>query len=294
MRRAALVMVAVGLASATARGESLSTEHTDQYYAAHGGIIAGGLVATLGVSLVLGEHGPGLDLPGFAPDVAVRPNFSLAAARISDVTLGVAATTPLFAQASDGFTVEFGNASLVYGEAMAINLFVTNLTKHLVRRPRPYTHSTDPRVREFAKHQASDAHASFFSGHASISATAATAGSVLYALRTEDRVARHVMWGTEMALAGFTAGLRPRAGRHYPTDVLVGTAVGVTLGFVVPAAHRLELARLEPTELATGAGGLVAAYALAALLPFASAESGVSLLPLSLPSGGGAALTGAF
>lgn len=295
MRRGALVFFAFAVAPVVARGESLSTAHTDQYYLAHGGAIAGGLVASLGVSLALGEHGPGYDLRRFSPDIAARSNFSMAASGVSDVLLGVTATTPLFAQASEGFTVEFGNASIVYGEAMVMNVLITNLTKHLVRRPRPYTHSTDPRVREFAESQGSDANASFFSGHASISATAATTGSVLYAMRTDDRLARHVMWGTELALAGFTAGLRVRAGRHYPTDVLVGTAVGVTLGFVVPAAHRLELSRLQPTELATGAGGLVVAYALAAILPFGSAGSPkVSLMPESFPAGGGVKLAGVF
>jgi hypothetical protein len=164
--------------------------------------------------------------------------------------------------------------------------------------------------------QGSDAYASFFSGHSSITATAASTGSLLYAMRTDDLVARHLMWGLEFALAGVTAQLRVHAGRHYRTDIWLGTAVGLGIGFGVPALHGLEFSRLRATELLTGAGGLVLAHATGELVdlydrssretekkaprtgdPPPDAKAGTPtmfVLPLALPSGGGAQVVGTF
>jgi membrane-associated phospholipid phosphatase len=306
----AALCLSLALFSTKARAEPLSTKHTDNYYWLHGGLIAGGALATGAVSLIAGDPGPGWDLKPFRPDLLVRRNFSESASGTSDMLLALTASTTLFAQASDGFTIEFGNAALIYGEAMMANIFVTSLAKNIVRRPRPYTHAKDERVQEFAKRRGSDAYASFFSGHSSISATAATSGSLLYAMRTDDLVARHVMWGFELGLAGITAQLRVRAGQHYRTDIWLGTAVGLTIGFGVPALHRVELGRLRATEIVTGAGALVLAHATGELFDLydrsraeadgsqktATDSSGATwfVLPLALPSGGGAVISGSF
>ena len=45
------------------------------------------------------------------------------------------------------------------------------------------------------------------------------------------------MWGFELALAGATANLRTRAGRHFYSDVIVGAIVGAGVGFAVPRLH---------------------------------------------------------
>ena len=98
-----------------ARAESLSTPHTNEYYWLHGGLIAGGAIATGAVSLIAGDQVPGWDLKPFRPDLLVRRNFSQVAAGTSDMLLVFTVSSTFFAQASDGLTLELGNAALVYG-----------------------------------------------------------------------------------------------------------------------------------------------------------------------------------
>ena len=50
-----------------------------------------------------------------------------------------------------------------------------------------------------------------------------------------------------MTAAATTGYLRYAAGRHYPTDILVGAAMGAFVGYLVPSLHELE---------GDGAGGL--------------------------------------
>ena len=43
-----------------------------------------------------------------------------------------------------------------------------------------------------------------------------------------------------MAAAATTGYLRYAAGRHYPTDILAGAAMGAFVGYIVPSLHELE------------------------------------------------------
>ncbi len=52
--------------------------------------------------------------------------------------------------------------------------------------------------------------------------------------------ARPWVWGGCLAAAATTGYLRYAAGRHYPTDILVGAAMGAFVGYLVPSLHELE------------------------------------------------------
>jgi membrane-associated phospholipid phosphatase len=232
----------------------LEAHHGAGYYVAHGSLALGGF-AGAGLASLVAPPTPGIDpFPNFGPDVAVRANFNLGAARLSDFLLYSTIAIPALAQLYDGFEVPMANAELIYSEAHAANFLLTSITKFSVRRPRPYTHSSNPRVQEFARGQGEEAHLSFFSGHSSSSYTAAMSGSILFALRNPEAWASHTMFGLEFALATFTAQLRVRAGRHYRTDVWIGSLVGAGIGLSVPALHGLPLSRVQASEWATAAG----------------------------------------
>jgi membrane-associated phospholipid phosphatase len=253
--RAVGVAFACLVSHGPARAESLGERRPDGYYWAHGGLTLAGFAAT-GALLELGApRRPGQELfPHFAPDVAVEHELSASAADLSDRLLAFGIATPIAAQLSDGFDVRFANAGLVYLEAHSLNALLTTATKVIVRRPRPYTHSSDPAAVELARAQGSGAYVSFFSGHSSATYTSAMAGSILYSLRTDELWARHTLWGLEFASAALTAQLRVRAGRHFRTDVWVGSLVGAGVGLLVPAVHGLPLSRVRASEWVTGGG----------------------------------------
>jgi len=87
-------------------------------------------------------------------------------------------------------------------------------------------------------------------------------GSLLYALRSPNRMVRHGLWGTEFLLAAITANLRVSAGRHYRTDIWTDASVGAGLGLGVPVLHGLDLERVQASEWLTAAG----AFALGTLI----------------------------
>ena len=121
---------------------------------------------------------------------------------------------------------------LIFAEAISWTGVATELTKRAVDRPRPYTYGTgvtgDP-----------DDALSFFSGHSSI-----TSVSTFTLVRTLDLThdlstgQRWAAYGGAGLATAVVAGLRVAAGKHFPTDVLVGATVGTCAGLVVPTLHQ--------------------------------------------------------
>lgn len=266
--------------SAPARAEPLSERRSNRYYYLHAGLIGGGFLITGVEEILTIHHGAGYDLRSFGPDESVRENFSAASANLSDKFVALDVMMPLFLQMGSGFDTSMGNATLIYGEAHAFNLLAVNTAKIIVRRPRPYTHSKDPRVRAFMDRQGSDAFASFYSGHASTAFTAAMAGSVLYSARTDEPVARHTVWGFSFLLAGMTAQLRVRSGRHYRSDIWLGSLSGLAIGLLVPALHGVDLGRVRGSELGVAGGAFAVSMVLSEVIDFCSALDALHLCGL--------------
>ena len=167
---AALVLVALVTAPVSADAQS------DRFGAVNPGWPDGvfvGVMAPLDLWLYLDEPAP-TDRTPWAPsfDRATRDALALdvrgrrRAASVSDASLyslsALGVLAPYVAH------LEFGHDEhrgvLVGAEAMLGTLLVTNVTRHLVRRQRP----------DAAEHPDHEAHASFFSGHTSMSFAGAT------------------------------------------------------------------------------------------------------------------------
>ena len=55
-----------------------------------------------------------------------------------------------------------------------------------------------------------------------------------------DSSARGWVWGGCLTAAATTGYLRYAAGRHFPTDILAGAAIGALAGYLVPKWHEVE------------------------------------------------------
>ena len=136
--------------------------------------------------------------------------------------------------------------SLVLGESVVTALFLTELLKFSVRRPRPLMYQGGIGL--------VDSELSFPSGHAALTAAATTAYSVTYFLR-HDGWTRWLVFGAGLALTSLTAYGRVAGGEHFYTDVLAGMTLGGACGFLIPYALRSDV---SVTAVPTRGGGYVA------------------------------------
>jgi len=298
MRTSALITVS--LISSTS---AMATSPYRVDYALDGTLAGGAFLGGALFMLIPVDRTTRWDQEMFPFDDVVKANFSAKSSALSDGLILLTTLTPLAAQLGGGFNETLGQAALLYGEALGAGFLLNAASKYLVQRPRPYVYNTDPNVVAFAQTQ-SDSHVSFYSGHSSMSFTAAVAGSMLFAATSTDRNARAALWAVELALATATANLRVRAGKHFYSDVIIGSLVGIAVGFAVPYSHQRPGSRYTPTTREWGAmaGGVVVGAVASQLLPLPSdiqlpltptddQSARAQLLPLALPHGAGLQLS---
>ncbi len=128
--------------------------------------------------------------------------------------------------------------SFMFFESAFLTWGLTNVTKRIARRPRPYMYHDDFISFPIEERRTKNSRQSFFSGHTSL-----TAANYFFTARTfseyyPNNQWRPWIWGASISIPALTGFLRVKAGKHFPTDVIVGYAVGALIGGVlVPALH---------------------------------------------------------
>jgi len=163
----------------------------------------------------------------------------------SDVLLSFAATSPFFFDAM--VTAWYQRRSpevalqmaLIDAEAFAIAGAVQETTTALTSRERPYGGDCGTGLPSTTLDCTNPGrYRSFFSGHSTLSFTAA-------GLTCEHHLRLHLFGDAKdtlacvgaLVLAGVTATLRVASDQHYATDVIAGSLVGTAIGLGVPALH---------------------------------------------------------
>lgn len=272
----------------------------------NGLVIAGALGFGFGFSVIeLRERGGRWQREVFGgADRLVHRNFSRPAMVTSDVGLVSSVAVPALYLVGTSIEEADGDRMLLYTEALTINFALFQGAKRLVQRPRPYLYSTVPGVVLYARDQGDDAQLSFYSGHAATAFCAATAGAYLRAASGASGRERVLAWAGGFAIAGATANLRVRAGKHFYSDVAIGATVGIALGYLVPALHA-DAGRYVPdaADIGAAAAGLVAGALVSQLVPLgapapgppgSSSTSSLHVGLLALPGGVGVAIGGAL
>jgi membrane-associated phospholipid phosphatase len=157
-------------------------------------------------------------------------NHSTVAGGVSDVTLVAAiAVPPLLDLVDVGMGEAFLTDLAVYAQVMLVNGALAQIAKYTVQRPIPRTYAGDP----LFLHEPAG-YGSFFSGHTSTVFAALTATAMTARLRHGER---WWPWAVAGVVGSSVAWERVAAGRHFPSDVLVGAAVGTATGVVIPWLH---------------------------------------------------------
>lgn len=157
-------------------------------------------------------------------------NHSAFADVTSDVTAVLAMVAP---PALDLLDVGMGEAfqadAVVFAETLLVNGALVEIAKYAVQRPLPRTYAGDPKLVD-----SPGGYRSFYSGHTSTVFAALTATAMTARLRHGER---WWPWAVAGAVGSSVAVERVAAGRHFPSDVLVGALAGSAVGILVPALH---------------------------------------------------------
>jgi membrane-associated phospholipid phosphatase len=199
-------------------------------------------------------------LPGF--DRSAVGNWDTKADLASDILLYGSVTLPAFLMINKRTRKDFLVVGFIYAETALLTLGVTELTKGLVNRPRPYAYndevSMDLKTTRDARH-------SFISGHTSLSAALCFTTAKIFSDYSDNPTHEALVWSGAVIVPAVTAYLRFRAGKHFPSDLIAGYLVGGTIGYLVPWLHRRKpLAKgLTISPYSTGKGaGLYLSYKL--------------------------------
>jgi membrane-associated phospholipid phosphatase len=133
---------------------------------------------------------------------------------------------------------ETGTVVLMFTESVLFLSGITFIIKAEAGRRRPYVYNTDLSVEERYAMGGNDAFFSFFSGHTAAAFTAATFLSKVISDIHGDSIWTKLLWGSSLTVAAMTGYARVKAGKHYPTDVIAGAAVGFAIGYLIPALHK--------------------------------------------------------
>ncbi len=166
-------------------------------------------------------------------------NFSPKADELSDIFLSICVFSPLFMLASPHLDRDQKwTYALMYFETEILTYSVTEITKNITRRIRPYAYNPEVPIQD--KIISSDARRSFFSGHTSMSFASIAFLAHTYAAIHPDSRWKPVIWCAGISTATLVGVLRILSGKHFPTDVLVGALVGSFIGVVIPKLHEVN------------------------------------------------------
>ncbi|HEY4205721.1 MAG TPA: phosphatase PAP2 family protein [Puia sp.] len=152
--------------------------------------------------------------------------------------------------------------SFLYLQAMCVTGALYTTAVHYFSRLRPLVY--DPGS-PMDTRTTSNSRNAFFAGHVALVATSTFFMAQVFADYHPGSKLKWVMYGAAGVATGATAYMRLKAGEHFPSDIIVGTAIGALTGLLVPKLHRTKLIRDQKISLIPYAGpssGLALVYKL--------------------------------
>jgi len=112
---------------------------------------------------------------------------------------------------------------------------LTLLTKGFTKRARPFVYNS---IADLSHKTDKDARQSFFSGHTSIASAACffvAQSAAQYSFSTSHK---RLIWTSAAIVPAFVGTMRVLGGKHFPSDVITGYAIGAVLGCGIPYLHQ--------------------------------------------------------
>lgn len=176
------------------------------------------------------------DINGFdrwAADV-----YSEKAANSSDYFFYGAMPLPLVLLADKHIRKDAAKIGLLYLEAMSVTGLLYTGATYTTDRYRPLAYNPEVPMSERTGGGAKN---SFFAGHVALVGTASFFTAKVFSDYHPNSKLRYLFFSAAIVSTGGTAYLRHRGGKHFPSDIILGTAVGTLSGILVPHFHKNKL-----------------------------------------------------
>lgn len=177
-------------------------------------------------------------------------NYSSSAKSQSDRLLFGSHALPALLLIPKDTRKDMGKILLLYAEVHTITTGLTFISKSLILRPRPLVYNES--VEEAIKLD-KGARFAFFSGHTSVVAANSFFVAKVFSDYYPDSKLKPIVWGIAATIPAVTGILRIEAGKHYPTDVMIGYGVGALVGVLVPHFHKRK-ANQKPSPISVYPG----------------------------------------
>ena len=146
---------------------------------------------------------------------------------------------------------DYGELLFLYTQALSITGALYGSAAHYFPRLRPLVYDAGSPM---DKRVASNSRNAFFAGHVALVATSTFFMAQVFADYHPESNLKWVMYGAAGVVTAATAYMRLKAGEHFPSDILVGTAVGTLSGLLVPKLHKSRLIKNQKISLIPYAG----------------------------------------
>lgn len=178
----------------------------------------------------------------WAFDRSATRNYDLNAKRTSDYFLFGSAGIPFTLLASRNARSEALVIGGMFAQTMLLTDGTVNLLKATTKRYRPFNYnSAVPLDVQLTK----DARFSFPSGHVSTTTAVSWFTARVYTDLHPNSRWKPLVWVGAAVIPATTGWLRYKAGKHFPTDVITGYAIGAAAGWLVPTLHRASNNKLS-------------------------------------------------
>jgi len=188
-------------------------------------------------------------------DRSTVDNNSSSAQKTSDVFLLSVLVLPTIFLSNHSTKKDIIPLATMSLETVLVNYAFTTFAKKIARRTRPFAYNPDIPLSDKLE---PDVRSSFYSGHTSHTA----ALSFFMAKVMTDyhpgasRGFKVGVWTFAASIPAITGYLRVRAGKHFPTDTIVGGITGGLIGILVPHLHKSKKLKEGQKVRLNGAVGI--------------------------------------
>lgn len=174
------------------------------------------------------------------------------AADASDFIFYGSVPVPFLLLADKKIRKDAAKIGLLYLEAMSATGVLYTGSNMAFNRYRPYTYNENNSMGNRTEGNAKN---SFFAGHSALVGTATFFTAKVFADYNPTSRWKWAMYGAAAIATGTTGYLRHRGGRHFPSDIVVGTAVGTLSGILIPHFHKHKLFKDPNLSVVPFSGG---------------------------------------